>query len=511
MSASVIIVGGGLAGLFTALKLAPRPVTILAAAPLGAGASSAWAQGGIAAAMAEGDTAEQHTADTIAAGGGLVDETIVLGMAQEAGDRVRDLLSYGVPFDRDLEGRLIQSREAAHSTHRIVRVRGDRAGAAIMAALIEAVRATPSITVHEHIHGESLIMKEDRVCGVVARDQEHRRLEYHASDVVLATGGIGHLYAVTTNPVESSGIGLAMAAKAGAVIADAEFVQFHPTAIAIGRDPAPLATEALRGEGAILINKAGTRFMTALHKDAELAPRDLVARGVFSEIIAGRGAFLDCREAIGARFAEMFPTVYATCQSAGIDPATTPIPVAPAEHYHMGGVLTDAEGRTSLAGLWAVGEVASTGVHGANRLASNSLLEAVVFGARVAKALPATLEPVAPPMTHVDDTHAQIDEDQLGILRETMTDHVGVIRNKIGLETALWTLADLAAHAETAPLKSMAEAALFIAVAAHQRQESRGGHYREDFSKSDPKRATRSHLTFAEMQSYTQSIIGAHR
>ena len=508
MTASVIIVGGGLAGLFTALKLAPRPVTVLAAAPLGAGASSAWAQGGIAAAMAEGDTPEQHTADTIAAGGGIVDEAIVLGMAREAGDRVRDLLSYGVPFDRDLEGHLIQSREAAHSTHRIVRVRGDRAGAAIMAALIEAVRKTPSITVHEHIHGESLIVKDGRVSGVVARDHNHQRLEYHAREIVLATGGIGHLYAVTTNPVESSGIGLAMAAKAGAVIADAEFVQFHPTAIAIGRDPAPLATEALRGEGATLLNKAGVRFMISQHKDAELAPRDLVARGVFSELMAGRGAFLDCREAIGARFAEMFPTVYATCQSVGIDPATSLIPIAPAEHYHMGGVMTDAAGRTSLAGLWAVGEVASTGVHGANRLASNSLLEAVVFAARVAQSLPAEMSPVAAPNITTDHAPAFIDEDQLGILRETMTDHVGVIRNKIGLETALWTLADLAAHAETAQLKSMAEAALFIAVAAHQRQESRGGHYREDFTKSDPARAKRSHLTFKEMQSYTHAIIG---
>ena len=510
MPSSVIIVGGGLAGLFTALKLAPRPVTILAAAPLGAGASSAWAQGGIAAAIAEGDTAEKHTHDTVIAGAGLVDKETALGMAREAGDRVRDLLTYGVPFDRDLEGRLIQSREAAHSERRIVRVSGDRAGAAIMAALIEAVRNTPSITVHENIHGESLLMRNGRVSGVVARDQDHRRLDFHASDVVLATGGIGHLYAVTTNPVESSGIGLSMAAKAGAVIADAEFVQFHPTAIAIGRDPAPLATEALRGEGATLINKAGTRFMIALHKDAELAPRDLVARGVFRELLAGRGAYLDCREAIGTRFADLFPTVYATCQSVGIDPATTLIPVAPAEHYHMGGVMTDVEGRTSLAGLWAVGEVASTGVHGANRLASNSLLEAVVFAARVAQTLPVEINPVAPPTITTDHAPAFIDEDQLGILRETMTDHVGVIRNKIGLESALWTLADLAKNAETAALKSMAEAALFVTCAAHQRHESRGGHYREDFPKSDQASAHRSRFTYHDMQAYINKIIGAY-
>lgn len=511
MSASVIIVGGGLAGLFTALKLAPRPVTILAAAPLGAGASSAWAQGGIAAALAEGDTPEQHVADTIAAGGGLVDEALVLGMAREAGDRVRDLLSYGVPFDRDLEGRLIQSREAAHSTHRIVRVRGDRAGAAIMAALIDAVRNTPSITVREYIHGESLILDQGRIKGVIARDDDHRRHDYYASDVVLATGGIGHLYAVTTNPVESSGIGLAMAAAAGAVIADAEFVQFHPTAIAIGRDPAPLATEALRGEGAMLINHDGKRFMTALHKDAELAPRDLVARGVFREISAGRRAYLDCRAAIGARFAELFPTVYAACQSAGIDPATTPIPVAPAEHYHMGGVKTDHEGRTTVPGLWAVGEVACTGVHGANRLASNSLLEAVVFADRVAKALPQSLSAVAHPVISHDSASSSIDEDHVGLLRETMTDHVGVIRNKLGLETALWALDDLARHTNHAALKAMAESALFITVAAHHREESRGGHYRDDFPASVTRFAHHSIFTMSQMKAYCRSIIGAPR
>ncbi len=202
---------------------------------------------------------------------------------------------------------------------------------------------------------------------------------------MLATGGIGHLYAVTTNPAEARGLGLAIAARAGAVIADPEFVQFHPTAIMVGRDPAPLATEALRGEGATLINGSGERFMLALHPLAELAPRDIVARGVFAEIAAGRGAFLDATQALGAHFAEKFPTVYASCLAAGIDPATQPIPVAPAAHYHMGGVAVDARGRTSLEGLWAGGEVASTGAHGANRLASNSLLEAVVYAARIAE------------------------------------------------------------------------------------------------------------------------------
>ena len=507
MTSSVVIVGGGLAGLFCALKLSPRPVTVLATSPLGEGASSAWAQGGIAAAMAEGDTPEKHTADTLAAGGGIVDEAITLGMAREAGDRVRDLLSFGVPFDKDLEGHLVQSREAAHSERRIVRVRGDMAGAAIMQSLIAAVRATPSITVHENITAEKLLTEGAKVTGVAARDEDDNLTHYYASDVVLATGGIGHLYAMTTNPKEACGNGISMAALAGAVIADAEFVQFHPTAIAIGRDPAPLATEALRGEGATLVNKAGKRFMQALHKDAELAPRDIVARGVFTELQSGRGAYLDCRTAIGTRFAEAFPTVYATCQSAGIDPATDLIPIAPAEHYHMGGVLTSPQGRSSSEGLWAIGEVASTGVHGANRLASNSLLEAIVFAARVAEALPSELGPVT--LTKKGKAPAiPFDPDLVDMLRQTMTDHVGVIRNKTGLMTAIWTLADIEATGEAPEVTAMARAALFVAAAAFARLESRGGHYRSDYPEASPMLAHRSKFTLDEMRAIVAGVLG---
>ena len=384
----VVIVGGGLAGLFCALKLAPRPVTVISAAPLGEGASTAWAQGGIAAAVAEGDSAEAHAADTIAVGAGLVDEAVALRLAREAGDRIRDLLHYGVPFDRDLEGKLAVGREAAHSARRIVHVRGDMAGKAIIAALIEAVRNTPSIRVIEGYVAEALLTEDGAVTGLQLRevaDATAKPIFVASRTVVLATGGIGHLYAVTTNPAEARGLGLAIAARAGAVIADPEFVQFHPTAIMVGRDPAPLATEALRGEGATLINDHGQRFMLGRHPLAELAPRDVVARGVFAEIAAGRGAFLDANTALGTHFAEKFPTVHASCIAAGIDPAKQPIPVAPAAHYHMGGIAVDAHGRTSLKGLWAGGEVSCTGAHGANRLASNSLLEAVVYAARIAE------------------------------------------------------------------------------------------------------------------------------
>ena len=385
----VVIVGAGLAGLFTALKLAPMPSTVISAQPLGSGSSSAWAQAGIAAAVSEGDRVDDHAADTISAGAGIVDETIAHLLARHAPDRVEDLLRYGVPFDRDIEGKLQLSREAAHGARRILRVKGDLAGKAIMDAVTLAARQTPSIHVMEGVSVHRLAVEEGRVTGVyLSRANGFGAGETEflpARAVVLATGGVGQLFLPTTNPPGSYGEGIAMAASAGAVIADAEFVQFHPTALDVGLDPAPLATEALRGEGAALVNGSGERFMAKLHKDAELGPRDIVARAVYSEVMSGRGAYLDCREAIGERLAETFPTFHAMCEAAGLDPLREPVPVAPAAHYHMGGVATDANGRTSVEGLWACGEVASTGVHGANRLASNSLLETVVFGALIAE------------------------------------------------------------------------------------------------------------------------------
>lgn len=492
---NILIIGGGLAGLFTALKLAPRPVIVLASAPLGEGASSAWAQGGIAAAVAEGDTAEAHARDTVAAGAGIVDEDAALHMAEEAGERVRDLLSYGVPFDKDLEGRLQVSREAAHSARRIVRAQGDMAGHAIMAALNEAVRKTPSIQVREGLVAEELIVAQGAVMGAKARDAAGRLVTLPASAVVLATGGIGHLYAVTTNPPEARGIGLAMAARVGALLADTEFVQFHPTAIDIGQDPAPLATEALRGDGALLVNSKGERFMSKLHPDGDLAPRDVVARGVFAEIAAGRGAFLDAREAIGASFMTRFPTVYASCMAAGIDPARDLIPIAPAQHYHMGGVAVDERGRTSIPNLWAAGEVACTGVHGANRLASNSLLEAVVFGARVAEDIRALRlkAPITPGKKDFAAAATQPVQDEE--LRQIMARHVGVIRDAEGLARALTDIARIERTATSRALRNMATTALLITAAAWNRHESRGGHYRSDYPETDPAQAKRTFLT----------------
>jgi len=508
----VIIIGGGIAGLFCALKLSPRPVTVLTAAPIGKGASSAWAQGGIAAAVAEGDTPEAHARDTIAAGAGLVDEDSAHGMTREAPERVRDLLTYGVPFDKTLEGRLAVGREAAHSARRIVHVQGDAAGRAIMDALSVRVRNTPSIRLLEGFVAEDLITDGSRIVGVRARAGTAQKLAtLHARAVVLATGGIGHLYAVTTNPPEASGIGLAIAARAGAVLADTEFVQFHPTAIATGHDPAPLASEALRGEGAILVNGAGERFMQTIDPDGDLAPRDVVARGVFAEIAAGRGAFLDARTAIGKDFPARFPTVYASCMAASIDPVRALIPVAPAAHYHMGGVRTDARGRTSLDRLWAAGEVASTGVHGANRLASNSLLEAVVFAGRAAEDISGTSSRSSMPLRAPPDNSADLKAASSSVrdLRTLMSRHVGVIRDGDGLAAALDRVSRIEREAQSPLLRNMSTAALLVAAAAFARHESRGAHERGDYPRPDPALARRTFLTLAKARAIASDAVHA--
>ncbi|MGI9353881.1 MAG: L-aspartate oxidase, partial [Rhizobiaceae bacterium] len=512
----VIIIGGGLAGLFCALKLAPRPVTVLTAASLGRGASSAWAQAGIAAAVAKGDTVDKHVADTIVAGAGIVDDKIARLMAGQAVDRISDLLEYGVPFDRNLHGKLAASREAAHSENRIVGVRGDMAGKAIMEALVAAVRETPSIHVLEGFVVQDIISNGKKVEGVIARDEAGagpNKIRLMAPAIVMAAGGVGHLYAVTTNPVEARGSGIGMAARAGAVVADMEFVQFHPTAIDIGKDPAPLATEALRGHGAVLINDAGERFMVPVHPDSEMAPRDVVARGIFAEKKAGRGAFLDCRAAVGATFPKEFPTVYASCMEAGIDPITQPIPVIPAAHYFMGGILTDADGRSSLDGLWACGEVTSTGAHGANRLASNSLLEAVVFAARIAEDI-TDLMP-APKVSPFDGQSAQLedaepleDSQQMIRLRNIMSDEFGVQRTKDGMIEGLEGILEIKMANPYQRFENALITAKLIAVSALRREESRGGHYRLDHPKQDQALAKRSFLTLKEADQLAAEFTG---
>jgi L-aspartate oxidase len=502
-----LILGAGVAGLFTALKLSPFPSLVLAGSRPGVSGSSAWAQGGIAAAVGVGDSWQAHAADTIAAGAGTCDPEIAALVAREAPARIDDLVRFGAPFDRNPDGTLAVGREAAHSAPRIVHVKGDRAGAEVTRALADRVLADPAITVLEGYHAVELAMEDGRVAGVFARSgmgRAARLVLFRARAVIFATGGLGSLYAVTTNPPESRGEGLGMAARAGAVIADPEFVQFHPTAMALGRDPAPLSTEALRGEGAILIDENGLRFMPAIHKDAELAPRDIVARAIHREIADGHKVFLDCREAIGADFPEHFPTVYAACRSAGIDPVRQPIPVAPAAHYHMGGIASDARGRSSLEGLWAVGECAATGLHGANRLASNSLLEALVFGARAADDVKSAIAPSAGCGTPLVPERFAVPPPP-HVLRDAMTRLVGVERDEQGMAEALGVIAQVERAGGSEPaLLNMTAAAKLVAAAALTRRESRGGHYRTDYPQTDES-GRRTFMTLADAEAAAAS------
>ena len=494
-----LILGAGIAGLFTALKLSPMPCIVLAGTRPGVSGSSAWAQGGIAAAVGADDHWQNHAHDTIAAGAGLCDPGIVDLVAREAPARIDDLVALGTPFDRNADGSLALGREAAHSLPRIVHIKGDRAGAEISATLAQRAALSDGITLLEGFHAVELAMENGRVTGLFARSglgADARLILFRARAVVLATGGLGALYAVTTNPLEARGEGLGMAARAGAVISDPEFVQFHPTAIAVGRDPAPLATEALRGEGATLVNGRGMRFMTAIHNDAELAPRDIVARAIHRQIMSGENVYLDCREAIGADFPHHFPTVHAACIAAGIDPVRALIPVAPAAHYHMGGIASDANGRSSLPGLWVVGECAATGLHGANRLASNSLLEGLVFAKRAADDVRGTLKggairgtPPAPPRFASPAPPA--------VLRQAMSRCVSLERDDTGLREALDVIARVEKTSSEPALQNMTAAAKLVAAAALARKESRGGHWRSDYPQVSAKGA-RSFLTLAD-------------
>jgi L-aspartate oxidase len=531
----IVIVGAGLAALYAALELAPRPVLMISPEPLGLGASSAWAQGGVAAAMASSDTPEAHASDTLTAGAGTVDPEVAEMVTQMARRHILDLTALGAPFDRDIDGNYVMSREAAHSAARVVRVKGDQAGYQIMETLIEAVRATPSIQVlegtealrletHPGPNTETDTVNEIKtVTGVWIRrsDAATQPVLIRCPGVLLAGGGSGGLYAHTTNPPRIRGQVIGLAARAGARIADAEFVQFHPTAVDCGEDPAPLATEALRGEGATLINADGVRFMRDLHPDAELAPRDIVARAIFAETQAGRRPMLDTRAALGAEVLLRFPALAETCARAGIDPVTQTIPVAVAAHYHMGGIETDLHGRASLSGLWVSGEAASTGLHGANRLASNGLLEALVYARRAAADIAATLAPAASegPSERTPELHpsfatggSEMDAVAVQRLRQTMTDQVGMRRDEAGLQQALTILSDLeTTRADDEAFLNMCATATLITASALLRRESRGGHFRDDFPQPDPAFAQRSHITLREARAIQTRIVHSAR
>ncbi len=502
----ILIVGAGIAGLWTALKAAPSPVMLLTGAPLGHGSSTGWAQGGVAAALGPDDSAALHAQDTVMAGAGLVDETAAMVLASAGASEVRALYDLGAGFERTTDGGWALSREAAHSVARVARMKGDQAGAGILQTLIEAVRAADHIDIRDGWRAEALLPDlEDGCAGVLARDPDGALHRLEAQHTVLATGSIGGLYAVTTTPWTSQGQAMVMAAELGAVIRDPEFVQFHPTAIDIGRDPAPLATEALRGDGAILVDRKGRRFMPEVHELAELAPRDVVARAVHAQNLSGKGAFLDASDAIGAAFPDHFPAVFKACMSGGIDPRTDLIPVAPAAHYHMGGIETDLDGSTGVAGLWAGGECACTGVHGANRLASNSLLDGLVFGHRAADAIKAA--PARAVSAEKAEAPPALPDDALQSLRAAISAQAGVIRDGAGLSQLISLIDALQALHGPAPALI---AARFLAVGALQREESRGGHSRTDFpARSVLAQPTRLRLDDLSNASLTPRQAGA--
>ncbi|MCC1481769.1 L-aspartate oxidase [Roseibaca sp. Y0-43] len=502
----IVIVGAGLGGLYAALSLAPRPVLVISPETLGEGASSAWAQGGIAAAMSAPDTPEAHAEDTMRAGAGTVDPEVARMVTQAARDHILDLAERGTPFDRDRDGGFVMNHEAAHSTARVVRVQGDQAGRKIMETLIAIVRATPSVQVMEGVIAQGLLTEGDRVVGLrlaqVTDAGVSAPVDLRAPAVLLAGGGSGGLYALTTNPARIRGQVMGMAARAGARMADMEFVQFHPTAMDVGLDPAPLATEALRGAGAVLVNADGTRFMRGEHPAAELAPRDIVARAVFAQTQAGNRPALDTRAALGARVVTEFPVVAEACMRAGLDPVTQPIPVAAAAHYHMGGVAVDQRGRSSLSGLWVCGEAASTGLHGANRLASNGVLEALVFARACAQDIGTGIAPsdAAPVALAFAGLGIAPDPDAVAELRRTMTDLVGVRRTGAGLQQALDVIDRLDhAHSDCPDFGNMCATARLIAASALARRESRGAHWRDDFPATDPAQAARSFTTLTDV------------
>lgn len=493
----VLVVGSGVAGLTAALHLREQGlhVTVVTKVNIDDG-STRWAQGGIAAVLDPLDTPAAHANDTEIAGVGLCDPAAVRVLVEEGPIRVRELIRLGASFDRNADGSLMLTREGGHRADRIVHAGGDATGVEVQRALHEAVHRDPWIRLVEHALVLDLLRAPDgRACGltlhVLGEGSEDGVGRILARAVVLATGGMGQIYASTTNPSVSTGDGVALALRAGAVVTDLEFVQFHPTSFMtadVTSAQRPLISEALRGEGAHLVDGTGTRFMVGQHELAELAPRDVVAKGIH-RVLLETGAdhvYLDARH-LGREFLEQrFPTIVASTRAAGVDPATELIPVAPAAHYASGGVRTDLAGRTSIPGLYACGEVACTGVHGANRLASNSLLEGLVFAKRIADDIARELPAQAEPAPATGDRGWVVSPATRGELQRTMTRGAGVLRSADSLADTAKELARIAEQRDT-PRNAAWEAtnlltvATVLVAAARARRETRGCHWREDY------------------------------
>lgn len=513
-TADVIVVGSGIAGLTCALRLREQVdrVLLVTKTVLNEG-STAWAQGGIAAALDPEDSPEEHLEDTLVAGVGLCDVEAVRALVTEGPQRVRELVALGAEFDRTDGGDIKLTREGGHHRDRIAHAGGDATGKEISRALIEALRRVlddPGIEVIEHALVVDLLTDDEgRVCGttlhVIGEGQIDGVGAAYASAVVLATGGLGQIYASTTNPPVSTGDGMAAAMRAGARITDLEFIQFHPTVLWLGEGSTgqqPLISEAVRGEGAFLVDQDGVRFMQGQHELADLAPRDVVARAILARMreTGTDHVFLDARH-LGAEFLEeRFPSIVASCRSLGFDPATALIPVAPAQHYASGGIETDLHGRSSVAGLYACGECSCTGVHGANRLASNSLLEGLVFAHRIADDIPLRLAAGELARAHEvvgqrGQSHELLDSRHRLDLQRAMTRGAGPVRSTDAAEQGLADLAALSALpvVESAGPKSWETTNLLhlgrvLTVLAGRREETRGGHVRADFPERDDER-----------------------